>query len=859
MLTQLRISSYFSLFVVCLITIANSTKALPNSLSEEEIYSLKQIANQMPLRDAIGQLLVIGAPVDATSYRSVNNLGKFAQEFKVGNLFFTSYHYPFRNDSSPNANLEEIQVFHRFIRNNYRSWKMPPPLFFVDFESNTINSFNRYQPIIPPAPPLTLTTTGDADLIRTCGTYAGYQLRAIGVDAILGPVLDIDGTSQGTRNDLIGNRSFGGSAQIVYGAASNYLFGLNDAGILCFLKHYPGHGFVRGCEFNSQEYPTFYGCSGNLLTNLEPFRKLGQYASGIVSAHITLAQFNNQIATFLPNIVNNLLRTGQLITPPSNHSSKEPLLGLNFPNILLITDDLSNTGSIIKYIRDKKAKSYADVAVQALNAGHDLLLFSHIETNSTKRGYFGAFGFKELKNVIEKIEENAKNSEIFNNNLRKSLLRVLITKMKLLKSWKPDRQEGIYSWTLPKREDGDIEKPPFLTRANYRDASHLLSTVMQKAFVRVVPYSGSTINPLNNSVMFVPDTIERFFSKGVENMSIETISSNWPDVKNDKDREWKKLVDKITEAVSDNNIRRVIYIYTGTGDDNNLIEHMTMITSENPEKRQKIVILMHASPKWLPQASLSGFEIVGNFTTHPLSYDVDKAFLNGYCSPREMANLPIPIGLEKEVFIPTIVIPPAEGLYPLIFPTSEEAAVLQETIKNLYNQLDNSGRESSEQIDILQKELKSLKQESLKQINMINTLQKELKSSKEESLKELKSSKQESLKQINILQKTIDNSKEIYTGIIAFGLFFVTSFVGLMLIIRIIKEMPSNFHTYNNNIDKVLFMPFRESPIKTVLLIVFFVLTCFELYITVIIGIKLGLAFPSIITDAIKVKSNGNS
>jgi len=663
-------------------------------LSEEELKPIRELANSMPLKEAIGQLLVVGALVDANNYRAQRELKKFIEEYKVGNIFFASYHYPSSTDT-PQTTIENIQNYHRYIRESYKAQKMPPPIFFVDFEGPRKSSFRNQPIIVPPAPPMALSASSDPQLIRLCGKYAGYQLRMLGVDAMLGPVLDVDGTQQGDRNEFMGVRSFGGNSQIVHNASSQYLFGLRDAGVLSFIKHYPGHGFVSGSEYGVDAYPTFDGCSENLLENLEPFKKLGPYATGILSANMVLPNVSSELAILSPQIMNDILRKEKI----SIDGGKQ-LDGLNLQNTILITDDLSNSGAIKKIMKEKKL-GLPQIAIKAIDAGHDMLLFSHLETQKTinnpelKRGHFGTFGFDELSSIINEIERKAKDSQSFSNKLRVSLLRVLIVKAKLLKTWNAGQIHNLKSWSMPKREDGEISTPSFITNAKYKDADELLRTLLEKSYSHITPNQKKS-DSFNSSILFVPERLSQYFESGIDNNpTITILPYKWPDNERKKDSEWRKLIETITTAVNDNNIDRIIYVFSGTGDDHSLLDHMAMKTHSNITRRSQIFILCHASPKWLPRSVLSGFQIVGNFSLHPLSFGIDKDFLNGsFRISDEKKGLPVSIGVQGEVSSDIIDISPATGLNPLVFSDTDDTKKVEMINKDLEKQLNAANTEN---------------------------------------------------------------------------------------------------------------------------------------------------------------------
>jgi beta-N-acetylhexosaminidase len=84
------------------------------------------------------------------------------------------------------------------------------------------------------------TPAGAADLIAEHGTL----VRSVGVDMVLGPVVDVE-PKEG-EVPLQPSRFFDGGPDVVADYAAAYLSGWERAGLLATLKHYPGHGAASG-------------------------------------------------------------------------------------------------------------------------------------------------------------------------------------------------------------------------------------------------------------------------------------------------------------------------------------------------------------------------------------------------------------------------------------------------------------------------------------------------------------------------------------------------------------------------------------------------------------------------------------
>lgn len=88
---------------------------------------------------------------------------------------------------------------------------------------------------------MAMGATGDPKVARRAGMIAGREARQLGLDLVFGPVADV---LSNPRNKVVSTRSFGGPDAGEYAApfVRAYVEGLQQAGVMATLKHYPGHG-----------------------------------------------------------------------------------------------------------------------------------------------------------------------------------------------------------------------------------------------------------------------------------------------------------------------------------------------------------------------------------------------------------------------------------------------------------------------------------------------------------------------------------------------------------------------------------------------------------------------------------------
>ncbi|TWP36410.1 glycoside hydrolase family 3 [Leekyejoonella antrihumi] len=79
----------------------------------------------------------------------------------------------------------------------------------------------------------------DLELTRAVAAAIAADLRAVGIDVDLAPVVDVNSNPD---NPVIGVRSFGSDPGLVARPAAAYVRGLHEQGVIACAKHFPGHG-----------------------------------------------------------------------------------------------------------------------------------------------------------------------------------------------------------------------------------------------------------------------------------------------------------------------------------------------------------------------------------------------------------------------------------------------------------------------------------------------------------------------------------------------------------------------------------------------------------------------------------------
>jgi beta-N-acetylhexosaminidase len=341
----------------------------------EQLFSL-------PREQQIGQFLFIGLPgteLDAETRALVS-------EVKPGGVIIFG-----RNVASP----EQL----RSLLDGVSELVPTPPLFGIDQEGGLVDRLRRIFTPMPSA--RTIRQHGDLAAARALGRITGETLRMLGFNINFAPVMSIMTDDRDLLSNGLYSRSFGRSPGEVLGYTTVYMRGLQGAGCLGCLKHFPGIG--AGEVDSHEEIPVVRLSHDDLIAqDLAPYIELFQRRDDRVRCvMVSHGGF--------PNIDIREEVTGGLLEPASlNYNIVTTLLRneLGYKH-LVITDDLE-MGAITRHYE------IGDAAMRAALAGEDMLLIC-ASPEKIRRGY-------------EALLEAAESGRLPEHRIRESMQRIGRTK-----------------------------------------------------------------------------------------------------------------------------------------------------------------------------------------------------------------------------------------------------------------------------------------------------------------------------------------------------------------------------------------------------------------------------------------------
>lgn len=615
--TTYLIAHMVVLLIIIISTLHTTFAHKPDPMLDEN--SIDEYANNVQIEDAIGQILMVGLPSDYNNYKDSKESNSIIKEIGAGSVILNTYNfYNPKNKYENTTYLGAIIDFINAIQDKALDANLSLPLLIsTDFEGPNYTSI-KYGLTLPPSA-LSIGSTNDAKIISSLGRFTGEELKNIGIDIILGPVLDTYNIKQ--NSTTIQDRCFSSTVRGVISTSSHFIKGLKEANIAVFAKHFPSYGSVEENP-HSNVTPQYSGSIERLSNDIKPFKALSGMIDGIMTSHIYIKSLKTpDVATFSKDFISEQIKQ-------------------NFSEQIVITDDLSDMGSIDRYRNDNNA-TYESIAIKAFDSGHDMLLFSHVGRDSK-------FKLNDLRNVRKALLLHIENDSKFEKQFRDSLKKIIKLKLKL--SRKPfekiskflnnkDDKESYYRVNLSGNKVLENSQS-FLRILNDNDISSsekLIKTALRKSTIKIsnkISYKLSDY-PDKKICFCIPqehqDKFTSIFSSN-SNYSFLTV----PETKGSK--QFSEFKNKLINVFE--NVDLLIYIVNDKSDADALKSIQLRFNSFN----RKTVIFCHTTPSIFDNEILAESTIIGNFTNHPFSYLIDIEVLTGNSDPSGIENLPISIG-----------------------------------------------------------------------------------------------------------------------------------------------------------------------------------------------------------------------
>jgi len=249
---------------------------------------------ELTLRQKIGQLVFYSMDGNAITPETK----ALMQEYCIGNVIhFGNNVTDFAGSKALNAQLREM------IK---ASCAGVEPFISIDHEGGRVFRFSTDFTWFPSH--LSLSAANDEALTEAVGCAMGEELRAAGFNVNFAPVVDVNSN---IGNVVIGVRSFGDNPEDAVRHGAAMARGMQKAGVMACLKHFPGHGDTT--QDSHYFLPTVDKSLEELrATELKPYAEI--FPQGVVDSimttHILFPQIEKEKvpATMSPTILKGVLR-----------------------------------------------------------------------------------------------------------------------------------------------------------------------------------------------------------------------------------------------------------------------------------------------------------------------------------------------------------------------------------------------------------------------------------------------------------------------------------------------------------------------------------------------------------------------
>jgi beta-N-acetylhexosaminidase len=300
--------------------------ACSNESSHDRSCNPSRAIAQWPLKEQLGQLLLVGAEPHDGEY--------VLSHFPVGGIFI-------------NANTTGQLSTAGGIGSS--SATKVPPIVAIDEEGGRIQRIPDLVGTIPSA--RAMATTMTTDEVRELAFDHGQAMRGYGITMDFAPVVDV---SEQPADAIIGDRSFSNEPDVVIEYAGAFADGLRQAGVTPVFKHFPGHGHAQGDSH--REVATTPPLSSLESSDLLPYEELlGVGTEAVMVGHLDVPGLSSAAE---PTSVNRAAIDGLLRD------------GLGYQG-LVITDDLASMVAITTNY------SLMDATLAALQAGADMVVWKY--------------------------------------------------------------------------------------------------------------------------------------------------------------------------------------------------------------------------------------------------------------------------------------------------------------------------------------------------------------------------------------------------------------------------------------------------------------------------------------------------
>ena len=243
---KMRLKTFLPLACAALLLAVSckNTSSKKTVLTPEETDAIETQLSQMSLREKVGQLFTV-RPEALCPELEASGVGMYTFKLQAvtEGMVERSRVYPVGGYTLFAHNIDNPGQLKSFTAALHA---LPgEPLLSVDEEGGRVARIanNDHFDVPHYASMAAIGTTGDPARALESGKAIGTYLKEFGFDIDFAPDADVNTNPD---NVVIGDRAFSNDPKVAAPMVVSYLKGLEDAGVVGCLKHFPGHGDTRG-------------------------------------------------------------------------------------------------------------------------------------------------------------------------------------------------------------------------------------------------------------------------------------------------------------------------------------------------------------------------------------------------------------------------------------------------------------------------------------------------------------------------------------------------------------------------------------------------------------------------------------
>lgn len=424
----------------CLIIIILIGQPGPGAVLAQDRSPVLALFESMSVEEKVGQLFLV--PFVGNDTGPEAEITTLITQYKVGGAVLQASNSNFKNNA---ATPQEVARLTNALQAHTLANKNIPLFIAIDQEGDGW-PYTRITGGVTEVPgQMSIGATWNPDHAKAVGNIVGREISAMGVNLLLGPVLDVLNDPRPTGRGDIGTRTFGGDPFWVGEMGKAYIQGIHEGSnhtVATVAKHFPGHGGsdrlpdseVATVDKSLQELKRIELSPFFAVTTPETSTDTGSsvltpqsgMTDAMMSSHIRYRGLQGDIRQFTAPISFDVQGMRTLLQLPEFAAWRNQ-------GGLIISDALGVPAVRKHYDPTQQSFPHRRIAREAFLAGNDVLILGQFALRS-----IWSEEFENIKDTIEYFQTEYRNDPVFAARVDEAVIRILQLKLKLFPNPSPN-------------------------------------------------------------------------------------------------------------------------------------------------------------------------------------------------------------------------------------------------------------------------------------------------------------------------------------------------------------------------------------------------------------------------------------